>query len=43
VADPWLPYSTDEDARGTVSPLSIDPLANQFDQSSDPLAYFRSG
>ncbi len=41
VADPWLPYSTDEDARGTVSPLSIDPLANQFDQSSDPLAYFR--
>ena len=41
VADPMLPYSTDEDALGTFSPLSIDPLANQFDQSNDPLAYFR--
>jgi len=41
VADPMLPYSTDEDALGTYSPLAIDPLVNQFDQSSDPLAYFR--
>jgi len=41
VADPMLPYSTDEDALGTFSALAIDPLANQFDQSSDPLAYFR--
>ncbi len=40
VADPMLPYSTDEDVLGTVSPLAIDPLVNQFDQSSDPLAYF---
>ena len=41
VADPMLPYSTDEDALGTYSPLAIDPLVNQFDQSSDPLAYFK--
>ncbi len=40
-ADPMLPYSTDEDARGTYSPLAIDPLANQFDQSSDPIAYYK--
>ncbi len=40
-ADPMLPYATDEDARGTYSPLAIDPLVNQFDQSSDPLAYFK--
>ena len=40
-ADPWLPYSTDEDALGTYSPNAIDPLVNQFDASSDPLAYFR--
>src|SRR5262249_42858944 len=40
-ADPMLPYATDEDARGTFSPLAIDPLANQYDQSSDPLAYYR--
>ena len=40
-ADPLLPYSTDEDALGTVSPQSIDPLANQFDQSSDPIAFNR--
>jgi hypothetical protein len=39
--DPQLPYSTDEDALGTYSALSIDPLANQYDQSSDPLAYFQ--
>jgi hypothetical protein len=38
-ADPMLPYSTDEDALGTFSPLAIDPLVNQFDASSDPLAY----
>ena len=41
VADPLLPYSTDEDALGTYSPSAIDPMANQFDASSDPLAYFR--
>ena len=41
VADPLLPYSTDEDAMGTFSPIGIDPLANQYDQSSDPIAYFR--
>jgi len=40
-ADPLLPYSTDEDALGTYSPNSIDPLVNQFDASSDPLGYFR--
>jgi Met-zincin/Domain of unknown function (DUF5117) len=40
-ADPMLPYSTDEDALGTYSALSIDPLANQYDQSTDPLAYFK--
>jgi hypothetical protein len=40
-ADPMLPYCTDEDARGTYSPLSIDPLANQYDQSKDPLEYFQ--
>jgi hypothetical protein len=39
-SDPMLPYSTDEDAYGTYSPRSIDPFANQYDQSSDPLAYF---
>src|SRR5438128_3749378 len=36
-----LPYGTDEDAFGTLSPSAIDPLVNQFDQSSDPLAFFR--
>ena len=41
VADPMLPYGTDEDAFGTLSPSAIDPLVNQFDQSSDPLAFFR--
>lgn len=40
-ADPMLPYSTDEDANGTYSPTSIDPLANQYDQADDPLAYFK--
>lgn len=39
-ADPVLGYSTDEDALGTYSPQAIDPLVNQFDQSSDPLAFF---
>ncbi len=39
--DPMLPYSTDEDAVGTYSAISIDPLANQYDQADDPLAYFR--
>ena len=39
--DPMIPYSTDEDAMGTFSPIGIDPLANQYDQSDDPLAYFR--
>jgi hypothetical protein len=41
VADPELPYSTDEDALGTLSPQAVDPLANQFDQSDDPLAFFK--
>ena len=41
VADPAVPYATDEDALGTVSPAAVDPLVNQFDQSSDPLAFFR--
>jgi hypothetical protein len=40
-SDPMLPYSTDEDAMGTFSPMSIDPLANQYDQTTDPLVYFR--
>ena len=40
-ADPMVPYSTDEDALGTYSPASIDPLANQYDASDDPLAYFK--
>ena len=40
-ADPMLPYSTDEDANGTYSPTSIDPLANQYDQADDPLTYFK--
>jgi len=40
VADPMLPYSTDEDALGTFSASSIDPRANQYDQSDDPIAYF---
>ncbi len=35
-AEPMLPYSTDED---TIQ--SLDPLANQMDQSDDPIAYFR--
>src|SRR6266542_3509118 len=39
--DPMLPYSTDEDAMGTFSPIGIDPLVNQYDASDDPLAYFR--
>ncbi len=39
-ADPQLAYSTDEDALGTYSPNAMDPLVNQFDQSSDPLSYF---
>jgi len=41
VADPMLPYATDEDTIGTFSPLAIDPLDNQYDQSDDPIAYFR--
>jgi hypothetical protein len=40
-SEPLLPYSTDEDALGTYAAESIDPLANQFDQSGDPLGYFR--
>lgn len=41
-AEPQLAYGTDEDAMGTYSASSIDPLANQFDQSSDPLGYFET-
>lgn len=40
-AEPELAYSTDEDALGTYSPAAVDPLANQFDQSSEPLEYFQ--
>jgi uncharacterized protein DUF4953/uncharacterized protein DUF5117/uncharacterized protein DUF5118 len=40
-ADPMVPYSTDEDALGTYSAASIDPLANQYDASDDPLTYFK--
>ena len=40
-AEPALNYSTDEDALGNYSPLAMDPVVNQFDASSDPLAYFR--
>ncbi|MGB5872127.1 MAG: zinc-dependent metalloprotease [Bacteroidota bacterium] len=36
-----LTYATDEDALGTYSASSIDPLVNQFDQTSDTLAYFK--
>jgi hypothetical protein len=39
-AEPELGYSTDEDALGTYSAASMDPMVNQFDQSSDPLGYF---
>jgi hypothetical protein len=40
-AEPELAYSTDEDALGTYSASALDPLVNQFDQSSDPIAYFQ--
>jgi hypothetical protein len=40
-AEPQLAYSTDEDALGTYSPAALDPLVNQFDQSSDPIQYFQ--
>jgi len=39
-AEPQLAYATDEDAIGTFSPNAVDPLVNQFDQSSDPIEYF---
>ena len=39
-AEPELAYATDEDALGTLSPASMDPLVNQFDQSSDPIGYY---
>lgn len=39
-AEPELGYSTDEDAMGTLSPASMDPMVNQFDQSSDPIAFY---
>ena len=42
VADPTVQYATDEDALGTLSPAAVDPLVNQFDQSDDPLSYFRN-
>jgi hypothetical protein len=40
-AEPQLAYSTDEDALGTYSAAALDPLVNQFDQSSDPIEYFQ--
>jgi len=39
-AEPELGYATDEDALGTLSPASMDPLVNQFDQSSDPIGFY---
>lgn len=41
-AEPELAYSTDEDALGTYSAAALDPLVNQFDQSSDPIQYFQN-
>ncbi|HEX7862863.1 MAG TPA: zinc-dependent metalloprotease [Verrucomicrobiae bacterium] len=41
-AEPELAYSTDEDALGTYSAAALDPLVNQFDQSSDPIRYFEN-
>jgi hypothetical protein len=41
-AEPELAYSTDEDALGTFSASALDPLVNQFDQSSDPIRYFEN-
>ena len=41
-AEPELAYSTDEDAMGTYSASALDPLVNQFDQSSDPIQYFEN-
>lgn len=41
-AEPELAYSTDEDAMGTYSASALDPLVNQFDQSSDPIRYFEN-
>jgi hypothetical protein len=39
-AEAGLAYSTDEDAMGTYSAAAMDPMVNQFDQSSDPLGFF---
>ncbi|MBN8245983.1 MAG: zinc-dependent metalloprotease [Verrucomicrobia bacterium] len=39
--DPMLAYATDEDALGTFSVFAMDPYVNQFDASSDPLAFER--
>lgn len=41
-AEAELAYSTDEDALGTYSAAAMDPLVNQFDQSSDPIRYFEN-
>ena len=41
-AEAELAYSTDEDAMGTYSATALDPLVNQFDQSSDPIKYFEN-
>jgi hypothetical protein len=41
-AEPEFAYSTDEDALGTYSAAALDPLVNQFDQSSDPIRYFEN-
>jgi Met-zincin len=42
-AEPALRFATDEDARGSRSGVTIDsdPLVNQFDLSSEPLAYVK--
>jgi hypothetical protein len=39
-AEAGLGYSTDEDALGTYAAGAMDPMVNQFDQSSDPLGFF---
>jgi hypothetical protein len=38
VADPLLPYASDEDAG--LSPRALDPRNTRFDFTDDPLAYF---
>ncbi len=39
--EPWLAYATDEDSTIGGSPQGMDPTANVWDLSDDPLAYYR--